>query len=406
MHEQNPETSLKEPHLKIMMAVFQLDRRGGKERDCLAIGRFLVSSGHEVIIVTTSSAAASSWDFGMITLPRSGLTNHARARAFARAVSDVRSANKADTLIAFEKLPGADFYYAADTAIASRSLDFRSWLPRRHRMLEAERGVFGKLARSRVFFLTARQRDEYTALYDFDPMRSIMLPLVLHDDRYEAAFRQTDRLQVRRELGLPTDRIIAVSVAVRPKQKGVDRTLVAIAAHPKLHLVIVGSSDNWLKRQVRALKLQDRVHIVPYVSDVINLMLSADFMVHPARIEAAGQVIGEALLAGCPAIVSGNCGYSSEVHRSGAGIVLPEPFNHAGLIDAISRMIKDLHSLRRAAAVESWRLRTQRGLWLSTIAEQVEIYQRAAAGTQRLSAGHGGRNSAESLLMEVEFSRW
>jgi UDP-glucose:(heptosyl)LPS alpha-1,3-glucosyltransferase len=368
--------------LKIMLAVFQLDRCGGKERDCLAIGRFLLSSGHEIAIVTTSSAAASLADFQMITLPRCGLTNHARARAFARAVSDLRSTSKTDILIAFEKIPGADFYYAADGAIGSRTNDFLSWLPRRQCMLAAERGVFGKIARSRVFFLTAGQRDEYSKLYDFDPLRSILLPLVLHDDRYEAAVNPPDRIQVRKQLGLPTEGIVAVSVAVKPKQKGVDRAVAAVAAHPKLHLVIVGSSNRWLKQQVRALKLEDRVHIMPYVSDVIPLMFGADFMVHPARIEAAGQVIGEALLAGCPAIVSGNCGYSTEVHRSGAGIVLPEPFAQAALIDAISSMMKDLYALRRAAAAESLRQRKQRGNWLTIIAEEVESFRRAPADAQ------------------------
>jgi UDP-glucose:(heptosyl)LPS alpha-1,3-glucosyltransferase len=290
-------------------------------------------------------------------------------------VSDLRSAAKPDILLAFEKIPGADFYYAADPATASRGLDFLSWLPRRHSTSAAEHGVFGKAARSRVFFLTARQRDDYTALYDFDPRRSILLPLVLHDDRYEAALSPPDRIQIRKQLGLPAEGIIAVSVAVKPQQKGIDRTLAALAAHPELHLVIVGSSDKWLKRQVRALKLQGRVYIVPYVSDVMNLMFGTDFMVHPARIEAAGQVIGEALLAGCPAIVSENCGYSSEVHRSGAGIVLPEPFSQAGLIDAISRMMKDLPALRRAAAAESLRQRKQSGRWLSVIAQELGKFE-------------------------------
>ncbi len=359
--------------MKIMLAVFQIRKKGGKERDCLALAQFLAHRGHEVTVVTTSAESASSLPFKLTILPKSNFTNHARASAFARAVGELNASTKPDAFMAFEKIPGADFYYAADTVTAS-SLDFRSWLPRRRTFLALERGVFGKSSRSRVFFLTARQRDEYIAAYDFDPSRSVVLPLILHDDRYQAVLDHPQRIQIREQLGLPRQATVAISVAVQAKQKGVDRTLAALTAYPQLHLLIVGSSDKWLTRRIQKLRLEDRVRVVPYASNVMHLMLAADFLVHPARIEAAGQVISEALLAGCPAIVSAICGYASEVTRSDAGIVLPEPFRPETLVDAISIMMKHLPTLRRAAADASTRQRECRGHWLTVIAEEVERF--------------------------------
>ena len=357
-----------------MLAIFQISKQGGKERDCLALAQFLTNRGHEVTLVTTSAVSRSSLPFKLTILPKFNLTNHARARAFARAVGELNASTRPDALMAFEKIPGADFYYAADAVTASPDRNLRSWLPRRRTFLALERGVFGKSSRSRVFFLTARQRDEYIAAYDFDPSRSVVLPLILHDDRYQAVLDHSQRIQIREQLGLPRQATVAISVAVQAKQKGVDRTLAALTAYPQLHLLIVGSSDKWLTRRIQKLRLEDRVRVVPYASNVMHLMLAADFLVHPARIEAAGQVISEALLAGCPAIVSAICGYASEVTRSDAGIVLSEPFRPEILIDAISIMLKTLPTLRRAAAAESTRQRECRGHWLTVIADEVERF--------------------------------
>lgn len=360
--------------MKFVLAVFQISKRGGKERDCLAIAQHLAARGHHVTVVTTSPNADVPHPLHAVTLPRSGISNHARARNFAHAVTDYAAAARPDALIAFERIPGADFYFAADAAIAPRLSGFGSFLPRRRTYLALERGVAGAAAPTRIFFLTQRQRDEYTSFYGLDPSRSIVLPLILHDERYETAGTSLDRGRIRTQLGLPEHALIGVSIAVQPRQKGVDRSLAAVAAHPGLHLAIAGSSEGWMKQQAQTLKIADRVHILPYVQNVIDLMRAGDFLIHPARAEAAGQVIGEALLAGTPAIVSGICGYGEAVASSGAGIVLPERFRQPALVQAISTMLEQLPEMRRAATAEAVRQLPLRGRWLSVIADEVEAH--------------------------------
>ncbi|HEX7792028.1 MAG TPA: glycosyltransferase family 4 protein [Afipia sp.] len=360
--------------MKFVLAVFQISKRGGKERDCLAVAEHLAARGHDVTVVTTSPNADVPHPLHAVTLARSGISNHARARNFANAVAGYAAAERPDALIAFERIPGADFYFAADAAIAPRLSGFGSLLPRRRTYLALERGVAGRRAATRIFFLTQRQRDEYAALYRLEPSRGILLPLILHDERYDAIAAPADRSRIRAQLGLPEHAIIGVSIAVQPRQKGVDRSLAAAAAHPGLHLAIAGSSEDWMKQQARTLNIADRVHILPYVQNVMDLMRAGDFLIHPARAEAAGQVIGEALLAGTPAIVSGICGYGEAITSSGAGIVLPEPFTQPALVDAISAMLEQLPEMRQAAAAESIKQWPLRGRWLSVIADEVEAH--------------------------------
>jgi UDP-glucose:(heptosyl)LPS alpha-1,3-glucosyltransferase len=247
----------------------------------------------------------------------------------------------------------------------------KRFLPRQRTYLQLERGVFENPG-TRFFFLTQAQRDQYAAHYNFDPAHGTVLPIILHEERFEAALTAADRNATRRTLGLPPDATVALAVAVKPKQKGLDRSLDALARFDSLHLVSAGSADPWIAEQAKALKIENRVHILPYGANVMDLMAAADFLLHPARAEAAGQVIAESLLAGRPAIVSGICGYAEEIAQSGPGIVLREPFDPQDFIAAMRSMLERLPAMTAAAQAEADKLQSQRGRWLSVIADAIE----------------------------------
>lgn len=357
--------------MKVMLAIFKLDKLGGKERDCMAIARHLASRGHDVTVLTTSAEVAGSGDLRIEKLRPRGLANHVLLRDFARGVIERKLRERPDALLSFERIPDADYHYVADGAAILREWRLWSWPPRRRTRLALERAVFAAPAATKLLFLTERQRDEYIIAYDFEPARATVLPMVLHDDRYVAA-RKLGISRWRQDLGIAADELMAVSVAVDPKLKGVDRSLAALKLYPKLHLVVAGSDSPWLHRRVVRLDLERRVHIVPYVAEVMELIAAADFMLHPARSEAAGQVIGEALLAGVPVLASAACGYAGEIEQSGAGLVLPEPFQQEALVAGLAAMIDALPAMRSAAAARARSLQQQRGAWLTAIAERIE----------------------------------
>jgi UDP-glucose:(heptosyl)LPS alpha-1,3-glucosyltransferase len=365
--------------MNIFLALFQTGKRGGKERDALAVASHLAGRGHEVTLLTTTPDVTIP-ALRVVTLPRKGFSNHARARHFAKAVIRSAAAARPDALIAFERIPGADFFFAADAAMAPRLGGAGAFLPRKRTYRALERGVAGPSARTHVFFLTQRQRDDYAAIYGLDPARGTVLPPILHDERYRAIALPSGRDRIRAELNLPAQAVLAAAIAVQPKQKGVDRSLAALPAFPDLHLLVAGSSEDWIMTQARALEVAGRVHVLPYADNVMALLSAADVLLHPARAEAAGQVIGEALLAGTPAIVSGICGYGDAVARSGAGVVLPEPFAADAYARAIATTLQHLPQMRAAAAAESRRLLSLQGRWLTVIADTVEQF--AAANRQ------------------------
>jgi GT2 family glycosyltransferase len=83
---------------------------------------------------------------------------------------------------------------------------------------------------------------------------------------------------------------------------------------------------------------RDRVRFLGFREDIPELMAAADVLVHPSRLDVTGQVILEAIVNGLPAVVTGLCGFAEHVKKSGAGIVLPEPFSQAELQAALARM--------------------------------------------------------------------
>lgn len=351
--------------MNIMLAISQLKKMGGKERDCIAIAHHLKARGHSVEIVTMSTNATAITGCFSTRLVLPAITNQARARAFARASIAHRNHSANFVLLSFERIPGADFFYAADNPTPKRW----TWTPRYRTRMALETGVFARPSQTRIFFLTARQRDAYAAAHDFDRSRCTILPLILHDDRYEAD-THGDGGGIRRALGIPADAPLAVSIATNPRLKGIDRLLDALVLQPRLRLLIVGSQQRWLLRQIRALGLHNRVHAVRYSADIMRYISAADVLVHPARAEAAGQVIAEALLAGEPVVVSDACGYADRVGT--AGVVLNEPFSGAQLSAALATIIDQLPAFTMAAQKQSSQLFRQRGEWLKVIAEQIE----------------------------------
>lgn len=117
--------------------------------------------------------------------------------------------------------------------------------------------------------------------------------------------------------------------------------------------LIAGSEEpGEYRKQADRLGLSGQVIFAGPRQDVPDLLTAADLMVHPARNEATGTVLAEAAVCGLPVICSAACGYAPLVKEAG-GVILPEPFAAAALVDALnltlrlpdalSRMRRDAH---------------------------------------------------------------
>jgi UDP-glucose:(heptosyl)LPS alpha-1,3-glucosyltransferase len=112
----------------------------------------------------------------------------------------------------------------------------------------------------------------------------------------------------------------------------------------KSRLLVAGQDKSRrFQRLARRMDIADGVEFLGGREDVGDLMLGADLLMHPARTEAAGTVLLEALAAGLPVVATEVCGYAQHVKAARAGILLPEPFSQEQLNRAVLRCIDGVY---------------------------------------------------------------
>lgn len=111
-------------------------------------------------------------------------------------------------------------------------------------------------------------------------------------------------------------------------KKGLDQLISALSGVPAAHLAIVGNDEeNYLPRLkavVHELDLSQRVTILSRRVDGSEkeaLFAAASVFVLPSLSENFGNVVLEAMVRGCPVIVSPNVGAAEIVQKAGAGLV-------------------------------------------------------------------------------------
>lgn len=140
-------------------------------------------------------------------------------------------------------------------------------------------------------------------------------------------FYQLEKNEVRKQLNLPDDATIIVTVGGLVERKGFHRVIeclpLLISDYPKIKYLIVGGASaegNWedkLKQQVIDLKLEKHVVFFgPQPPEKLKTILSAsDLFVLSTRNEGWANVLLEAMACGLP-IVTTDVGGNAEVVRS------------------------------------------------------------------------------------------
>ena len=197
--------------MNIVFGIFKYFPHGGLQRDMMRIAEELVRRGDRVTVF------CHHWDddtpvpegITVKTLTARGWSNHARAESFIRHLGEELKSFPHDVFVAFNRIPGADFYFAADnpfysTAIRNVGKLGARLLPRYRTFIAEERGVFAPEAKTVVMYLTPRQKDEYTAIYHTPEARFKLLPPGIPADRKRPPEDEADarRRAKREELGV------------------------------------------------------------------------------------------------------------------------------------------------------------------------------------------------------------
>lgn len=175
------------------------------------------------------------------------------------------------------------------------------------------------------------------------------------------------RRKIRAELGIPADAIVSLTVARLELSKGYQYQMDALvelrksACWDNLHFVWVGEGfmEEKLKRMVKMLNMDDKVHFLGARSDVPDLMDSADIFVLPSQFEGMPLAVMEAMAKGLPVVATAVSGTPEAVDE--AGLLIPDPI-WGPIAPVLSRSISWL--------AESDQLRTETGAAAHKRAEQ------------------------------------
>ena len=166
-----------------------------------------------------------------------------------------------------------------------------------------------------------------------------------------------ERTAARAALDLPADRPVAIFIgALGDRRKGFDllfdawRTLSSDGGW-NAELIVAGAGaeqEAWASR-ARAAGLTG-LRVLGFRTDVAALLAAADVLVHPARYEAYGLGVHEAICRGVPAIVSATAGIAERFPPDLAPLLLPANATAADVAAALVRWSGDAAGWRARVA--------------------------------------------------------
>lgn len=163
----------------------------------------------------------------------------------------------------------------------------------------------------------------------------------------------TSSLEQRRRLGWPTRPCVAFVGGLGDRRKGFDTLFEAwraLCRRPNwdVDLVAVGGGsdlETWRARAHDA-GLSERVRLLGFRSDVARILGACDALVAPARYEAFGVGVAEALAMGLPAIVSATAGVAELFPPGLDHLLLRDPDSVDELVGKLSAWRDSSEELR------------------------------------------------------------
>lgn len=324
---------------------------GGLQRDFLRIATVCHERGHKIRVYALSWQGEIPAFIDLRLVPVRALQNHVLYRRFQRWVTADLQKHPVDATIGFNKMPGLAFYYAADPCFIAKMKQPFPWYqhlnPRFKQFYQDEKAVFTPATTTKIFLLNQKQQDAYQHVYHTPETRLHILPPGIAHDRVRPDNADSIRKTLRSEFSIKEDDILLLMVGSGFKTKGLDRSLLAIAALPpavqqRCQLIAIGQdkADAFI-RMSRRLNIADRVRILPGRDDIPRFLFAADLLVHPAYRETAGIILLEALIAGLPVLVSDVCGYAPYIAAAGCGALLTSPFRQKDFNALLLKAIED-----------------------------------------------------------------
>ncbi len=179
-------------------------------------------------------------------------------------------------------------------------------------------------------------------------------------NRFRAVLSENEIQKVRRNLGLPTDKLIILLVGSIERRKGQDILLKAVYNLPescrnRIHVVLLGSikstsesTRKWLDESIESTGTRNMVSRFEYQDSALFYKIS-DICVLPSWLEGFGLVVIEAMLSGVLCIRTDSEGASEQISDGHTGFIFPKG-DYMKLAEILENVISDDNLRRRVAA--------------------------------------------------------
>jgi len=164
-------------------------------------------------------------------------------------------------------------------------------------------------------------------------------------------------------------------------KKNLDTVLVVLAKlDVEYSLLVVGKAHPtkpWQDKLAR-LGIADRVSFLGVVSNMQEVYVSADILLHPTLEDTFGMVVLEAMSYGLPVVVSQAkyCGVAADLQHAVNAIILPDPLDANALTAAVVSLSKpSVYAQHRQAALAF----SMQHLWSDAAKQYDVLFQKLAA---------------------------
>ncbi|MDA0811273.1 MAG: glycosyltransferase family 4 protein [Verrucomicrobia bacterium] len=326
--------------MRLGLIYHQFVDSGGLEKYLLGLSRTLVDSGHQLDVVTAKTDAITRAESGirLHMLKRPPLSSMLRLWDFAwRSESfcrnDERFRSSVDLTVGFGRTISQDMHRAGGGchAIYSRLLPASKRLGLKNRLeLSLEWQLYNS-GKTRHFVVNASKvRDELQQTYGIDPAKCSVIHTAVNTTQFFPAESESQRQILRHELGMPTDRKIALFVSSSHRRKGLGTILNALSSSASLadlDVWIAGKALDARHRQMaQAIPgLLPRLKFLGERSDLPALYRACDVFVHPTLYDACANTVLQAMSSGTPSIVSAADGAAEFIDHGRNGFLLKAP---------------------------------------------------------------------------------
>lgn len=362
----------------LAFCLFKYFPYGGLQRDFIRVALQCRDRGYGVRVYTLSWQGEVPEGIEVVIVPVTAITNHKRYERYGDWVKEHLAANPVESVVGFNKMPGLDIYYAADSCYEDKAQNQRGQLyramPRYRHFSNFESAVFKPESETKILMISEVQKPLFQKYYGTDVERFKLLPPGISRDRIAPANSDEIRTSFRTEYGIEDDEKLLLMVGSGFITKGLDRILLGISSLDskllkKTKLIVVGQDNpNAFVRMAKRLNVDKQVTILSGRDDVPRFLLGADLLVHPAYVENTGTVLLEAMVAGLPVLATDVCGYAHYIEDAGAGRLVPSPYEQENFNELLTEMLT-------SEQMTEWR---QNGISFGKLADIYSMPERAA----------------------------